>query len=176
MSSTTTKGTTGSSASASAAATRAADAVTGSANAAADAVRLLDVRDTALSVDEVLRAVTDPHVGGIALFVGTVRDHTPEHPGEQVTELEYTAHPTALAQLRAVADDVAAAHPGTILAAVHRTGDLTIGDLAVVVAAAAPHRAEAFAACRELIDTLKEQVPIWKREQFRNGSHTWVGM
>ena len=145
------------------------DALTG-------AVRLLDVRDTALSVDEVLRAVTDPHVGGIALFVGTVRDHTPEHPGEQVTELEYTAHPTALAQLRAVADKVVAAHPGTILAAVHRTGDLTIGDLAVVVAAAAPHRAEAFAACRDLIDTLKEQVPIWKREQFRNGSHTWVGM
>jgi len=167
MSSTTTKGTPNSNASA--AAPRPADATT-------DAVRLLDVRDTALSVDEVLRAVTDPHVGGIALFVGTVRDHTPEHPGEQVTELEYTAHPTALAQLRAVADNVAAAHPGIILAAVHRTGDLTIGDLAVVVAAAAPHRAEAFVACRELIDTLKEQVPIWKREQFRNGSHTWVGM
>ena len=140
------------------------------------AVRLLDVRDTALSVDEVLRAVMDPYVGGIALFVGTVRDHTPEHPGEQVTELEYTAHPTALAQLHTVADNVAAAHPGTVLAAVHRTGELTIGDLAVVVAAAASHRAEAFAACRELIDTLKEQVPIWKREQFRNGSHTWVGM
>jgi molybdopterin synthase catalytic subunit len=144
--------------------------------AATDAVRLLDVRDTALSVDEVLRAVMDPHVGGIALFVGTVRDHTPEHPGEQVTELDYTAHPSALDELRAVADLVAKTHPGTVLAAVHRTGELAIGDLAVVVAAAAPHRAEAFAACRELIDTLKEQVPIWKREQFRNGSHTWVGM
>lgn len=143
---------------------------------APNAVRLLDVRNTALSVDEVLRAVTDPHVGGIALFVGTVRDHTPDNPGEQVTELEYTAHPTALAQLRTVADQVVASHPGTILAAVHRTGELTIGDLAVVVAAAAPHRAEAFAACRDLIDTLKDQVPIWKREQFRNGSHTWVGM
>lgn len=141
-----------------------------------DAVRLLDVRNTALSVDEVLRAVTDPHIGGIALFVGTVRDHTPDYPGEQVTELEYTAHPTALAQLRAVADKVVASRPGTILAAVHRTGDLTVGDLAVVVAAAAPHRAEAFAACRDLIDTLKDEVPIWKREQFRNGSHTWVGM
>jgi molybdopterin synthase catalytic subunit len=148
----------------------------GEADALTGAIRLLDVRDTALSVDEVLRAVTAPHVGGIALFVGMVRDHTPEHPGEQVTELEYTAHPTALAQLRTVADRVVAAHPGTILAAVHRTGDLTIGDLAVVVAAAAAHRAEAFAACRDLIDTLKEQVPIWKREQFRNGSHTWVGM
>jgi molybdopterin synthase catalytic subunit len=141
-----------------------------------DAVRLIDVRETALSVDEVLRAVTAPHVGGIALFIGTVRDHTPDHPDEQVTELEYTAHPTARDQLRAVAELVAKAHPDAVLAAVHRTGDLAVGDLAVVVAAAAPHRAEAFAACRALIDTLKEQVPIWKRERFRNGSHTWVGM
>lgn len=141
-----------------------------------DAVRLVDVRDTTLSVDEVLHAVTHTSAGGIALFIGTVRDHTPENPGEQVTELEYTAHPTALEQLRAVAAKVAADHPGTALAAVHRTGDLAVGDLAVVVAAAASHRAEAFAACRALIDTLKEQVPIWKREQFRNGSHTWVGM
>jgi molybdopterin synthase catalytic subunit len=143
---------------------------------APNAVRLLDVRNTVLSVDEVLRAVTDPRVGGIALFVGTVRDHTPDHPGEQVTDLEYTAHPTALDELRTVADKVVASHPGTLLAAVHRTGELAVGDLAVVVAAAAPHRAEAFAACRALIDTLKDQVPIWKREQFRNGSHTWVGM
>jgi molybdopterin synthase catalytic subunit len=59
---------------------------------------------------------------------------------------------------------------------VHRVGKLGVGDLAVVVAASAAHRAEAFAACRALIDTLKEQVPIWKREEFRNGSHTWVGI
>ncbi len=141
-----------------------------------DTVRLIDVRDTALSVDEVLRAVTGPSVGGIALFIGTVRDHTPENPGEQVTQLAYAAHPTARDQLRAVAAKVAAEHPGTALAAVHRTGELAVGDLAVVVAASASHRAEAFAACRSLIDTLKEQVPIWKREEFRDGSHTWVGM
>jgi len=141
-----------------------------------DPVRLIAVRDRALSVDEVLRAVSDRHAGGIALFVGTVRDHTPEHPGEQVTELEYTAHPTAREQLDTVARKVAAEHPGTALAAVHRTGELAVGDLAVVAAASAAHRAEAFAACRALIDTLKEQVPIWKREEFRDGSHTWVGM
>ena len=152
------------------------DALTDDSDAASDAVRLIGVRDTALSVDEVLRAVTDPRIGGIVLFIGTVRDHTPEHPGEQVTELDYTAHPTAVDQLRTVADEIAAAHPGIVLAAVHRTGELKVGDLAVVVAAAAAHRAEAFTACRELIDTLKEQVPIWKREQFRNGSHTCVGM
>ncbi len=143
---------------------------------ATDPVRLIDVRDTPLSVDEVLRAVTDRRAGGIDLFIGTVRDHTPEHPGEQVTELEYSAHPTAREQLLEVARKVAAEHPGTALAAVHRVGKLGVGDLAVVVAASAAHRAEAFAACRALIDTLKEQVPIWKREEFRNGSHTWVGI
>lgn len=141
-----------------------------------DAVRLLDVRDTPLSVDEVLRAVAGPHYGGIALFVGVVRDHTPEQPLGEVKALEYTAHPTALAELAAVAREVAAGHPGVALAATHRTGDLVVGDLAVVVAAAAPHRGEAFAACRALIDTLKERVPIWKREEFRDGSHTWVGI
>jgi molybdopterin synthase catalytic subunit len=143
---------------------------------APDPVRLVDLRDTPLSVDEVLRAVSDPHAGGIALFVGAVRDHTPEHAGEQVTELEYTAHPSALELLEEVLHKVAVEHPGTALAAVHRVGDLAVGDLAVVVAASSAHRAEAFAACRALIDTLKEQVPIWKREAFRDGSHTWVGM
>jgi molybdopterin synthase catalytic subunit len=142
----------------------------------ANPVRLVDLRDTPLSVDEVLAAVSDRHAGGLALFAGAVRDHTPEHPGEVVAELEYTAHPTALDQLREVVQKVAVEHPGTALAAVHRTGPLAVGDLAVVVAASAAHRAEAFAACRALIDTLKAQVPIWKREEFRDGSHTWVGL
>jgi len=139
-------------------------------------VRLVDVRDTALSVDEVLRAVSDRHAGGIALFVGAVRDHTPQHPGDQVTGLEYTAHPMAREQLDEVVRKIAVEFPGTALAAVHRTGELAVGDLAVVVAASSAHRAEAFAACRALIDTLKHEVPIWKRELFRDGSHTWVGM
>lgn len=146
------------------------------AGAGADRIRLIDVRSTPLSVDEVLSAVGDPHAGGIALFVGTVRDHTPEHPDETVAELEYSAHPAAREQLEKVARSVAAAHPEALLAAVHRVGDLAVGDLAVVVAAACPHRAEAFAACRALIDTLKQEVPIWKRETFRDGSHTWVGI
>jgi molybdopterin synthase catalytic subunit len=138
-------------------------------------VRLVDVRDEPLSVDELLRVVGDPTAGGIALFVGTVRDHTPDAPREEVTALDYSAHPTALDELRAVAERIAAEHPVTALAAVHRTGPLVVGDLAVVVAVSAPHRAEAFAACRALIDALKARVPIWKREEFRDGSHTWVG-
>ena len=141
-----------------------------------DPVRLADVRDSPLSVDEVLRAVSDPRAGGVALFVGTVRDHTPERPGDVVSGLEYSAHPAARDRLEQVARQVAAGHPGALLAAVHRVGDLAVGDLAVVAAAACPHRAEAFAACRALIDTLKDEVPIWKRETFRDGSHTWVGI
>jgi molybdopterin synthase catalytic subunit len=139
-------------------------------------IRLVDIRATPLSVDEVLQAVSDPHAGGISLFVGVVRDHTPERPGEIVGELEYSAHPSAVEQLAKVAHAVADEHPDALLAAVHRVGDLAVGDLAVVVAAACPHRAEAFAACRALIDTLKQEVPIWKREQFRDGSLTWVGI
>ena len=141
-----------------------------------DPVRLVEIRDTPLSVDEVLRAVSDRHAGGIALFVGAVRDHTPQYPGDLVTGLEYSAHPTAREQLEEVLRKVAVEHPGTALAAVHRTGELAVGDLAVVVAASSAHRSEAFAACRALIDTLKQEVPIWKREVFRDGSHTWVGM
>jgi molybdopterin synthase catalytic subunit len=141
-----------------------------------DPVRLVDVRSTPLSVDEVLRAVSDPHAGGIALFVGAVRDHTPDHPGATVAELGYSAHPAAREQLAKIARAIADEHPGALVAAVHRVGDLAVGDLAVVVAAACAHRAEAFAACRALIDTLKQEVPIWKRETFRDGSHTWVGI
>jgi molybdopterin synthase catalytic subunit len=132
-----------------------------------------DVRAEQLSVDEVVAAVRDRHAGGIALFLGAVRDH--DH-GRTVTALDYSAHPSAADLLRKVAEEVAAAHPEVVaLSAVHRVGALEVGDLAVVVGASAPHRAEAFAACRAFIDTLKEQVPIWKREEFADGDHEWVG-
>jgi molybdopterin synthase catalytic subunit len=141
-----------------------------------DRIRLIAVRATPLSIDEVVHAVTDAHAGAIALFLGVVRDHTPDRPGAEVTELEYTAHPTAHERLVSVAEKIAADYPEANLAAVHRTGELATGETAVVVAAAAAHRAEAFAACRALIDLLKQEVPIWKRELFRDGSHTWVGV
>jgi molybdopterin synthase catalytic subunit len=131
------------------------------------------VRSEPLSVDEVVAAVSDRHAGGIALFLGAVRDH--DH-GRVVTALDYSAHPTAADLLRKVAEDVAEQHPEVVaLSAVHRVGALEVGDLAVVVGASAAHRAEAFAACRAFIDTLKEQVPIWKREEFADGDHEWVG-
>ncbi|WP_106399615.1 molybdenum cofactor biosynthesis protein MoaE [Actinocorallia populi] len=138
----------------------------------------MDVRDDPLSVDEVVGAVKDPGAGGTAFFVGSVRDHDRaqgEPDDRDVVRLTYSAHPTALDRLREVMEKVAADFPVTALAAVHRVGELEIGDLAVVVAAAAPHRAEAFAACRRLIDDLKHQVPIWKYQEFADGGSEWVG-
>jgi molybdopterin synthase catalytic subunit len=92
-----------------------------------------------------------------------------------VTALEYVAHPDAEAGLRRVAEAVADQLPVRAVAALHRTGVLAVGDVAVVVAAAAPHRGEAFEAARRLIDDLKETVPIWKRQVFADGEEEWVG-
>ncbi|WP_394813517.1 molybdenum cofactor biosynthesis protein MoaE [Streptomyces hazeniae] len=139
---------------------------------APDPIRLLGIRDTPLSVDEVFAAVGDSAAGGTALFVGTVRDHD---GGADVARLGYSSHPTAEAELRRVAEKVAADFPVRALAAVHRVGDLEIGDLAVVVAVSCPHRAEAFAASRRLIDDLKSEVPIWKHQTFHDGTQEWVG-
>lgn len=140
--------------------------------AAAEPIRLLAIRDTPLSLDEVFKAVGDDSAGGTALFVGTVRDHD---GGADVDELGYSSHPSAEAELRRVAEKVVAEFPVRALAAVHRVGDLSVGDLAVVVAVSCPHRAEAFAACRKLIDDLKHEVPIWKHQRFSDGQEEWVG-
>jgi len=136
-----------------------------------ETIRLAEIRGTALSVDEVLSAVSDPAAGGISLFVGTVRDH--DH-GEDVVRLSYSAHPSAEAELRRVAEKVAASYSVTAIAAVHRVGDLDVGDLAVVVAVSCPHRGEAFHACRALIEELKASVPIWKHQQYAGGRSDWV--
>jgi molybdopterin synthase catalytic subunit len=137
-----------------------------------EVVRLLAMRDEPLSVDEVLAAVSDPGTGGTCVFVGTVRD---VDGGRGVHELDYTAHPSVDDVLRDVADDVVGAFPIRALAAVHRVGDLAVGDIAVVVAASAPHRGEAFDACRRMIDELKKRVPIWKHQLFDDGTEEWVG-
>lgn len=135
-------------------------------------IRLSAIRDKPLSVAECLAAVGDPAAGGTALFVGTVRD---ADDGRPVTALEYSAHPSAETVLGEVAAAVGRAEPVTALAVVHRVGSLVVGDLAVVVAAAAPHRAEAFAAARRLIEDVKAHVPIWKHQTFADGTDEWVG-
>jgi molybdopterin synthase catalytic subunit len=134
-------------------------------------IRMAELRDVPLSVDEVRGAVMDPGAGGIALFVGAVRDH--DH-GHDVVRLAYSAHPSAVDELRRVCQKVAAEFDVTAIAAVHRVGELAVGDLAVVVAVSCPHRAEAFAACRALIDELKQSVPVWKQQLFADGESEWV--
>jgi molybdopterin synthase catalytic subunit len=135
-------------------------------------VRLIAVRESELSVDEVRAAVADPAAGGIALFAGAVRDSDHDRG---VSGLSYSAHPSAADELRRVAEAIAEKYPVIGIAAVHRVGDLAIGDLAVVLAVSCPHRAEAFNACRDLIDILKASVPIWKHQRFDDGTAEWVG-
>jgi molybdopterin synthase catalytic subunit len=134
-------------------------------------IRLAELREQALSVDEVYAAVGDQAAGGIAVFAGVVRDHD---QGRGVAALSYSAHPSAAEQLRKVAEHVAGRFDVHAIAAVHRVGDLEIGDLAVVVAVSASHRGTAFDACRVLIDDLKATVPIWKHQRFAGGDSEWV--
>ncbi len=136
-----------------------------------DPIRLLALCDTALSLDEVYAAVEHDAAGGTDIFVGTVRDHD---GGKGVTALEYSAHPTAEAELRRVAEEVCKEFPVLALAAVHRVGLLAINDVAVIVAVSTAHRGESFEACRRLIDTLKHEVPIWKHQRFADGTDEWV--
>jgi molybdopterin synthase catalytic subunit len=133
---------------------------------------LFDVRDVTLSVDEAVAAVSAPGSGGIAVFIGTVRD---ENEGRHVSRLDYEAYPSmAKREMALIADEITKEIPGVRLAVLHRVGELSVGDIAVICAASAPHRGEAFRACRALIDRIKERVPIWKREHGPDGPY-WVG-
>jgi molybdopterin synthase catalytic subunit len=136
------------------------------------AIRLVDLRETPLDVSEVVDSLADSASGGLTLFVGRVRD---EDGGRTVDGLDYTAHPTALERLREVCARIAAEYDVRGLSAVHRTGELAIGDIAVIVATSSGHRDEAFRASRALIDTLKAEVPIWKHQRFADGTDEWVG-
>lgn len=143
-------------------------------------VALAEIRETGLSVDEVLRSVAHPSAGGTCLFVGTVRDHdgADGHDGgaRDVTHLDYTAHPQAADVATALSERLAADGRVVRIAVVHRVGRLEVGDLAVVVGVSAAHRGEAFEVCRALIDEFKATVPIWKHQQFSDGADEWVGL
>ncbi|HBZ71333.1 MAG TPA: molybdenum cofactor biosynthesis protein MoaE [Deltaproteobacteria bacterium] len=129
------------------------------------------ISSSSLDVEAVVKRVTGPGVGGVVTFIGTVRDHA---RGRSIRHLEYEAYPEmAEREMERIADEAAARFPGARVAITHRTGHLEVGEIAVVVAAAAPHRAEAFSACRFAIDTLKERVPIWKKEIASDGAY-WV--
>lgn len=133
---------------------------------------LFRVLDTPLVVADVLAAVSAPEIGGVDLFVGLVRNH---NDGRAVTRLEYHAYVSmAEKEMQRIAEEIATEMPGVRLAALHRVGSLVVGDAAVVCAAGAVHRGEAFQACRALIDRIKHRVPIWKREHGPDGPY-WVG-
>lgn len=126
----------------------------------------------AIDPAHVLERVGGAGNGAAVLFVGTVRDHA---DGRPVEGLEYTAYEAMAAEeLERVMADAAARFPGTTLAAEHRIGVLALGEVSVAVAAASAHRTEAFDAARWTIDELKRRVPIWKREQYRDGAREWV--
>jgi molybdopterin synthase catalytic subunit len=135
---------------------------------------LVTVRRAPLSIDECLASVRHPGAGGLAIFAGAVRDHA---EGQPVARLDYEAHETlAVKEMRRIVEAIEAEMDGVRLAALHREGPLEVGELAVVVAASAPHRAEAFAACRAAIDRIKETVPIWKKEWAPDGTAYWVNL
>lgn len=130
---------------------------------------------TELDVPAHLAAVADPRAGAVATFVGQVRDHDPDADG-QVTALEYSAHPDAETVLRRICTQLAADPEVLGLAVTHRTGPLVVGDLAIVACVTTAHRALAFDMCRELVERVKTEVPIWKRQKLADGTHTWVGL
>ena len=134
--------------------------------------RVAELSESPLSLDRVVSAVSHAGAGAITTFVGNVRDH---NEGRAVTRLEYQAYASmAAAELGRICQEIEDEIEGVRVAVLHRTGSLDVGDAAVMCAASAPHRGEAFRACRELIDRIKARVPIWKREWGPHGA-AWVG-
>ena len=124
-----------------------------------------------LDLPQLLAFVQGPSLGGVAVFLGTVRDR---HAGRAVVRLEYEAYPEmAEAEIRKIAEDARARFGVARLAVAHRTGPLAIGEVSVAVVVGAEHRKEALEACRFVIDTLKRVAPIWKREVYGDGA-AWI--
>jgi molybdopterin synthase catalytic subunit len=133
-------------------------------------VALASVTEEPIDAAAVEAAVLSRADGALVTFRGVIRDHD---AGHSVTRLDYSAHPDAAAFLLAACERIGG---DVVVAAVHRVGTLDVGDVALVAAVAAPHRAEAFAACAALIDTIKAEVPIWKRQHSPDGTTEWVGL
>ncbi len=134
---------------------------------------MIDIQllETPLEIQKYQELVANPGAGGIVHFVGTVRNNT---RGRRVQHLEFEAYsPMAMAEMRKIAQSACNRWPAQAVAIHHRLGKLVIGDIAVIIAVATPHRAAAFEACQFCIDSLKQTVPIWKKEVFEDGE-VWV--
>lgn len=137
----------------------------------ASIVRAEVTRD-AISAEELAALVAQDAAGAVVTFSGVVRDHD---QGRGVRGIEYSAHPTADDVVARIAARIAQREGVTALGLVHRVGELAVGQTALAAAVSAPHRAEAFAACSELVEEVKRQLPVWKRQHFTDGSHQWSG-
>lgn len=132
---------------------------------------MLELVEATIDLAQVLAAVQDPRAGASLLFVGTTREYTGD---QRTTELHYECYPAmARQQLQHLAEQARRQWPLTAVALVHRLGPVPIGEASVAIAVSAPHRAAAFSAGQWLLDTLKQQVAIWKREQFADGTQVW---
>lgn len=141
--------------------------------APAERVMAAFLSEESLRGDQAERDVWSDCAGAVVVFSGIVRNHD---GGRAVERLDYSAHPIAGRRLQEVAETVAQRYPAVRLWAAHRVGSLEVGDHALVAAAASAHRAEAYAACAEMVEEIKTDVPIWKRQIFSDGESEWVGI
>ena len=122
--------------------------------------------------------VSRPDAGAISLFIGVVRNHDTQAAGA-VVALHYTAHPSAAEQMELIVTGTLAAHDPDdecVVAAVHRVGELSVGDAAFVVAVSAPHRALALTVCEQIVERVKAELPVWKQQFEADGSYRWSGL
>ncbi|WP_091229305.1 molybdenum cofactor biosynthesis protein MoaE [Microbacterium sp. 3J1] len=141
-------------------------------------VKIAAISEHPLDVEAHLTAVDDPRLGGVTTFIGRVRDNDPDAQ-TPVVGLEYSGHPDAESVLRSIAEKAgsdAVADARVVVAVSHRIGALAVGDAAVVIAVAAEHRAEAFDVCRAIIEDIKSELPVWKRQLESDGSTSWKGI
>ena len=129
-----------------------------------------EVTEAPISVTELADAVQDAAAGAVVTFEGVVRNHDAERA---VTGIGYSCHPTAGQVVEQIAQDVAQRGRVRALGVVHRVGDLSVGETARAVAVSSDHRAEAFAVCGQIVEEVKERLPVWKRQTFTDGSSQW---
>ena len=129
-----------------------------------------EVTEAPISVTELADAVQDAAAGAVVTFEGVVRNHDAERA---VTGIGYSCHPTAGQVVEQIAQDVAQRGRVRALGVVHRVGDLSVGEAALAVAVSSDHRAEAFAVCSEIVEEVKQRLPVWKRQTFTDGSSQW---
>ena len=134
----------------------------------------IEIVEKSLDVERAVQFVSDANAGGIDVFLGTTRAETSQD-GRELIALDYEAYPEmALARLKQLAERARSQWPIVKMAILHRVGRVALAEPSVVIAVSCPHRSEAFAACKFLIDQLKVDVPIWKKEIWADGTGTWV--